>query len=143
MRTVVAWRDYVTEHAIRSHFRVEGQEFHFLERPWVNNERNVSCIPAGEYLVKFLPRSASGRYKEVWHLQNVQGRSGVLIHCGNVVAHSRGCLLIGRRRGWIDGEAAVLNSRTALVEFNSIMGTDDFKLLIVGDQNVTGTDGTT
>lgn len=128
------YRDDVSDTCIRGRLWIGGSVFHILERPWVNNERNVSCIPAGQYSVSYLERSASGKYRNVWHVEDVPGRSGVLIHTGNVVSHSRGCLIIGKRRGLLQGQPAVLNSRTALVELNSLLGGQDFNLLIVGQQ---------
>ena len=128
------FRDDVRDDCIRSRLWIGGKTFHVLERPWLENQRNVSCIPSGQYRVTFLPRSASGRYRNVWHLQDVPGRSGVLIHSGNVVSHSRGCLLIGKRRGILKGQPAVLNSRTALQELNSILEGQTFQLLIIGNQ---------
>ena len=128
------YRDDVRDDCIRSRLWVGGKTFHCLERPWLRNQRNISCIPSGSYRVTFLPRSASGRYRNVWHIQDVPGRSGVLIHSGNVVGHSRGCLLIGKRRGYLQGQPAVLNSRTALTELNSILEGETFQLLIIGNQ---------
>ena len=110
--------------------------YHIIERPWVNNQRNVSCIPAGDYIARFMPRSASGRYKNVFHLQPVQGRSGILIHNGNLVDHSRGCLIIGRRRGVLAGKAAVLNSKSALLSLVDEMEQSKFLLKIVGNQHI-------
>ncbi len=109
---------------------VNGEIFYTLERPWLNNSRNVSCIPSGEYSVVFLPRSASGKYKKVWHLLNVKNRSGILIHNGNLVAHSRGCLILGAKTGQLSGKPAVLQSRTAMRHLLEIVETEPFSLLI-------------
>ena len=65
---------------------------------------------------------------------DVPGRSGVLIHKGNLVEHSKGCLIIGKRRGMLAGKPAVLNSGTALGEFNDLMQGETFTLKIIGDQ---------
>lgn len=115
---------------------VGEQLLYTIERPWLDNRSNISCIPAGKYLVKFMARSASGKYRNVWHLQNVPGRSGILIHNGNLVSHSRGCLILGSRTGSLGGHPAVLGSRGALRKLQSIVGRDDFFLHIMGNQNV-------
>lgn len=124
---------------IRGSFNLDGEHFHVLELPWRNNARNASCIPPGTYEARFLPRSTSGKYRNVFWLQDVPGRSGILIHSGNVVAHTRGCLIIGKRRGTLAGQPAVLNSRTALLELAALTGQNDFHLTIpqcaaIGDQ---------
>ena len=113
---------------------IEGNVLYTIERPWLNNQRNVSCIPPGTYDVTFLPRSASGKYRNVWHVHNVPGRSGILIHNGNLVAHSRGCLILGSSKGTLGGKPAVLGSRKALRALQSIVGTDPYKLTVV-DKN--------
>lgn len=106
-----------------------------LEPPWRHNIRNLSCIPSGTYQVHHLPKSASGRYKDVYHLQDVTGRSGILIHAGNVADHTKGCLIIGKRKGRLAGKRAVLNSRTALTELHGITERKSFKLHILGNQH--------
>jgi len=114
---------------------VAGLEmFQVLEPPWKDNFRNISCIPAGDYTVTFMRRSSSGKYRNVYHIQGVEGRSGILIHAGNTVNHTLGCLIIGKRRGWLGGRRAVLNSRTGLRQLVNVMGTEPFKLTIVGEQ---------
>lgn len=127
-------RDAVGPSVVLGTLMLKGETFHVLERPWLGNRRNESCIPAGTYKAEFLPRSTSGKYRNVYWLRDVPGRSGVLIHTGNLVAHSRGCLIIGKRRGVLAGKPAVLNSKTALGELNDLMRGEDFTLNIIGDQ---------
>lgn len=127
-------RDAVSAEAVQGTLVIRGVSFAIIERPWLNNRQNQSCIPAGTYKAVFMPRSASGKYRDVWHLQDVPGRGGILIHQGNLVAHSKGCLIIGKRRGVLAGKPAVLNSRTALAELNALMQGQDFTLTIMGDQ---------
>lgn len=136
MRLAVLFRDEVRRDVIRGTMSTGENTFHILERPWLNNQRNISCIPAGEYIATFMPRSASGKYKRVFHVQAVSGRSGILIHNGNVVSHTRGCLIIGSRRGTLAGKPAVLNSRTALSDLVDEMQEESFKLIVVGNQVV-------
>ena len=81
-----------------------------LELPWMDNERNVSCIPEGFYDV--VPRS-SAKYSDHLHIKDVDGRSLILIHWGNYAGsvnprtgHSdiRGCVLVGKDHIDIDGD---------------------------------------
>ena len=112
-------------------FVINGETFYMLERPWLDNQRNVSCIPTGKYHVTFLPRSASGRYRNVYHVHNVENRSGILIHQGNLVRHSKGCLIIGSKHGALNGEPAVLSSKTALRSLNKLTDKQGFTLEIL------------
>lgn len=110
------------------------ETFQVLERPWLDNRSNISCIPAGDYIVKYMARSSSGKYRNVYHVQDVDGRYGILIHNGNTVNHTKGCLIIGKKRGWLGGQRAVLNSRSALGQLVETLGYEPFKLTIWGDQ---------
>ena len=84
-----------------------------LERPWVFNERKVSCIPSGTYLVK---RHISPKFGECFKIQDVKGRSDILIHSGNVVGDTLGCVLVGLTSGTVDDSntAMIYNSRKAM-----------------------------
>jgi len=67
-----------------------------LENPWLNNQRNISCIPEGEYKVRLrLPRESATR--EYIHLliKDVPNRDFILVHRGNFVSQTRGCVLVG------------------------------------------------
>ena len=67
-----------------------------LENPWVNNKKNVSCIPRGEYKVRLrLPRESATR--DYLHLlvEGVENRSHILIHIGNFPKDTSGCILVG------------------------------------------------
>lgn len=107
-----------------------GKIIRTIERPWLNNKRRVSCYPEGIYLVKWLPRSASGKYKRVWHVQKVPNRSGILFHGGNLVKHSLGCTIVGLRHGKLGNELAVLSSKLGLNEMRKELGGKDFILMV-------------
>lgn len=136
METAILIRDEVSSQVIRGTLRAKDKVFQVLERPWLNNKPNESCIPAGDYNAVFLPRSASGKYKNIYQLQSVPGRTGILIHNGNLVDHSRGCLIIGMHRAFLAGKPAVINSRTALEEFVELFGGKSFVLKIIGNQHI-------
>ena len=67
-----------------------------LENPWLNNQRNISCIPEGEYKVR-LRTARESATKDYLHLlvQDVPDRSLVLFHTGNTAKDTRGCVLVG------------------------------------------------
>ena len=67
-----------------------------LENPWVDNQRNVSCIPEGIYPVRLrLPRESASR--DYLHLlvQEVPNRDWILFHRGNTAKDTSGCILVG------------------------------------------------
>ena len=67
-----------------------------LENPWVDNQRNVSCIPEGVYPVRLrLPRESASR--DYLHLlvQEVPNRDFILVHRGNFPSQTQGCILVG------------------------------------------------
>lgn len=109
-----------------------------LELPNRQNQCNLSCILTGDYQVIYLARSASGKYKDVYCIVNVPGRSGILIHAGNFAgdrklgrrADSHGCPLPATRFGMLAGQHAGLASRGALVALHRATGKEDFMLHI-------------
>jgi hypothetical protein len=111
---------------------VDGHKFFTLEEPWKDNKPSVSCIPVGEYQVA--PWNWAGdkrfKYSRTWQVLNVPKRSGILIHSGNTIKDTRGCVLIGNKRGWLDGLPAVLESKLALNRLRDILGEKEFTLTI-------------
>lgn len=63
-----------------------------LERPWLNNEPDTSCIPDGHY--SCIPHD-SPSHPSCWEITGVAGRSAILIHVGNFIGDSEGCVLVG------------------------------------------------
>jgi len=61
-----------------------------IELPWKNNERKVSCIPEGKYILR---KRHSQKFK--WHIEllNVSDRSLILIHpANNALKELNGCI---------------------------------------------------
>jgi len=76
---------------------VDGDYFGVsLERPWHNNQRIVSCIPAGKYKIEVRHSPKFGR--PMMTLDSVPGRSGILIHGANHWEELKGCIAIAERR---------------------------------------------
>ena len=97
-----------------------------LENPWLDNQRNISCIPAGEYLCR---RVISPTYGETFEIMDVEGRTHILFHWGNWVKNTDGCVLLGQRD---DEVPAVWNSKAAHTEFmEEFEGVDEFRLSII------------
>lgn len=96
-----------------------------MEPPWANNEPNVSCIEPGEYECVW---HKSPRYMWVYALLGVPGRSHILIHPGNIVTHTKGCILPGQRVGVLGGLPAVLASRHATRRLFALLDRRPFTL---------------
>lgn len=125
-----------------------------LEEAWIEShagpggqrrERGLpeSCVPDGEY--RLLPHTGA-KFTDVFVLVNPDlgvyrypddiprgqtwGRSAILIHQGNSLADSSGCLLVGLRHGAEAGKPFVYESRRALDALRTVLGSDEHQLLI-------------
>jgi len=71
----------------------EGDVFYTVEKPWLDNQQNISCIPTGIYQ---LGRVNSPKFgPATWEVKNVPNRSHILIHAGNTAHDVIGCLAVG------------------------------------------------
>ena len=81
---------------------------YMIERPWLNNQRQISCIPEGRYPIK---KRYSQRFG--WHylVDQVVDRSLILIHPANhALQELQGCLAPVTS---LSGEGLGLKSRQA------------------------------
>ena len=110
---------------------INGEEFcDTLELAWRDNQRSVSCIPAGEYKARIrLPRESATRDYIHLLIEDVPDRSYILFHRGNTAKDSRGCVLVGQSRK----QDYVGNSRLAmdlLMKEIIHLGGENIKLII-------------
>jgi len=99
-----------------------------LERPWLDNMPNVSCIPCGIYKAI---RHVSPRFGETFLLQDVPRRSEILFHTGNISYHSSGCILVGESFNYVMGQQGITASKEGFKEFLSILeGRNEFTIEI-------------
>ncbi|WP_010136510.1 DUF5675 family protein [Ochrovirga pacifica] len=70
---------------------IKEQFFGFcIELPWLDNRRNVSCVPEGVYVLK---ARYSQKFGHHLILENVQNRTLILIHPANdALQELRGCI---------------------------------------------------
>tara|TARA_R110000850_G_C9718902_1_gene442036 strand:- start:206 stop:619 length:414 start_codon:yes stop_codon:yes gene_type:complete len=106
----------------------EGQCFATVERPWLNNQTDISCIPVGEYLCRPAFYNAAG-YDAIKVL-DVTGRTDILMHVGNFARNSNGCILINTRHGAMNQEWCGLASKDAFSLLMAELGNTHFKLII-------------
>ena len=90
-------RDTFSENSVIGELFLNGEWMcDTLENPWLDNQRNISCIPEGEYPVRLrLPRESATR--DYMHLlvKDVPNRDYILFHIGNSAKDTSGCILVG------------------------------------------------
>ncbi len=138
MRTVLLQRFESSDQGTLGRVFIDGEIFCWsIEPPNRNNQPNLSCIPTGSYRCVW---HKSPKYGWVYLVTGVPGRGHILIHPGNLggdvlkgyLTHTKGCLLLGRRGGWLNNQRAVLVSRPTVRLFFKAMGKQDFMLVIQG-----------
>lgn len=107
---------------------IDGQELFTVERPWLQNERSISCIPEGTY--QCAPRRYNKGGYDAIEVQNVPNRSFILIHKGNTMHDLAGCIAITSKLGVSRGLWAGLDSKTAFGILMEHFGTREFTLEI-------------
>lgn len=126
----------------------DGTTFMTLELAWRDNKNSVSCIPPGSYKCERRPTSRHGNAYEV---KGVPGRSGILIHKGNVAgnvdkgqkAHSSGCILLGMGRARQGVQKTITSSGPAMELFYQKLGGAPFTLVVQPSKNAAAGQGAT
>jgi hypothetical protein len=97
-----------------------------MELPWVNNERQVSCIPPGRYTCQ---RVLSPKFGETFEILGVPGRSHILFHAGNTLEDTEGCILVAEEFSGTLSRPVVSSSKRGYTEFMAKQaGNDSFTL---------------
>jgi hypothetical protein len=105
-------RDTYTKKSTMGQLFLNGELFcDTLENVWKDNQRNISCIPAGTYKVRLRPARQSAT-RDYLHLlvQDVPNRDWILVHRGNSAKDTSGCILVGKGTE----QDIVYNSRLAM-----------------------------
>lgn len=97
-----------------------------LEETWLNNMPRESCIPEGVYTVR---KYSGTKYKNVWQVYGVKGRSAILIHWGNTERHTAGCILMGKYFAQFGNQRGIADSRKT-IEMLRTMLPNEFRLHI-------------
>jgi hypothetical protein len=112
------------------------------EQPWRDNARNVSCIPPAPDAEPELHRvvwTFSPRFRRFMYLLlGTEPRTGIRKHPANLMgdralgfrSQLNGCIALGERLGWLDGQKALLLSAPAVRRFEAHMGHAPFVLEI-------------
>lgn len=100
-----------------------------LERPWMDNLRNLSCIPPGHYKCQ---RVRSPKFGNTFEVQDVPGRTHVLFHSGNTIDDTRGCILVGEEFSGTWDKPTLASSQRGFIEFlNLLDGVQAFELNVL------------
>lgn len=97
-----------------------------LERPWQDNQQNVSCIPSGRYRCE---RVRSPKFGWTFEVKNVPNRTHVLFHSGNTLEDTHGCILVGEEFSGTWDKPMLASSQRGFVELlNLLDGVNAFEL---------------
>ena len=90
-------RDTFSKNSVIGELFLNGERIcDTLENPWLDNQRNISCIPEGVYDVRLrLPRESGTRDYIHLLVKDVKDRDYILIHIGNTAKDTSGCILVG------------------------------------------------
>lgn len=114
--TVLVLKRFSRVDATYGVFLYEGIPIAFsLELPWKHNRVNLSCIPVGGYDVS---KYYSHKHKSCFFVHDVNGRSSILIHAGNSLKDTQGCILVGKS---YSSDGVLLNSRATLENLLDLM----------------------
>lgn len=126
MKRVILTRHYQTQEATYGALLVHnGVQINFqsvcLELPWRDNQRAMSCVPAGEYdlVLEFSPKFSI----DLWELKDVPGRAECKIHTANYVRQLNGCIAPGKSFGHLDADGVfdILNSDLTRKAFHTAL----------------------
>jgi len=99
-----------------------------IERPWLDNKVNVSCIPAGQYKIRLVNSPKFGRTFKVC---DVKGRTHILFHKANKASELHGCIAPVTSYGILSGEWAGFSSKRAYDKLMKLLGDEEHDLEIL------------
>ena len=114
-----------------------GLRLYSGELPYLGNAPNISCLPQpGLHQVVWTWSPAFRRF--MYLLLGTAPRAGIRAHAANLMGDAskgwrkqlNGCIALGERLGWIDGQKALLVSAPAVRRFEDHMGRRPFLLEI-------------
>lgn len=114
-----------------------GLSLYTGELPWRDNRSNASCIPQAVYNVEWTFSPAFRRW--MYLILDTDPRAGIRAHSANFMGDDtmgykkqlNGCIALGEKLGWMDGQKALLLSISAVRRFEEHMERLPFKLEIV------------
>lgn len=130
LRTYKEKATYGEARVVNSETHETAFDFKTLELPWQNNQRRISCIPEGVYIVEKMKPTKKRPY-EYLHVLDVKDRDAILFHPGNYTRQILGCLLPGENFVDLDKDGIVdITNTTATLKIITALVPDKFKLTI-------------
>lgn len=112
-----------------------GESFCTLELPWLNNQKNVSCVLAGTCICKRQFSSKNGDIKQAFVLQDTEPRTEIQIHIANYPKDILGCIGLGVY--FYKNGRGVGSSKNAIKKFMCMLdGINEFKLEIINPRGM-------
>jgi len=108
-----------------------------VERPWLDNQKGISCIPEGEYRLNYrvspvVERSSGGEFTKGYEVANVPNRTFIMFHVGNwPLIDSDGCILVGKNHSFSKNQPTVERSRLGFREFMKLMEEEKIDKIII------------
>ena len=102
-----------------------GELFYSVEKPWLDNAPNVSCVPEGTYKTGWRD---SPKFGETWHIKDVPNRTYILIHAANYPTDVHGCIGLGMQL--MADRIAVGHSRKAVNAFEKLTKGSEWQLIV-------------
>jgi len=92
-----------------------------LERGWLNNQSNISCVPKGTYTLVLEYSPAFDKF--LWELKNVPNRTECKFHAANYWHQLKGCVALGSRLLDIDkdGYYDIASSTNTMISFHKAL----------------------
>lgn len=137
MAAVVLERLETGDHGTFGRILFGGLARYTGELPDRGNAPNISCIPAGRYRGLWTFSPAFKRF--MYLLEPVDRRSGIRVHAANYMGDAgrgfkkqlNGCVALGERLGWMDGQKAVLLSAPAVRLFETTLKREPFDIEVI------------
>ena len=92
-----------------------------IERGWLDNAQNISCIPEGCYPIEL---EYSPKFdRDLWEIKEVPNRSECKIHTANYASQLNGCIAPGFRLAYLNNDRAfdACLSGNTLEQFHIVM----------------------
>ena len=122
MKDFIAYRNYLADRVESKWYDEDKFLIDTLERPWLNDQPDISCIPEGVYTFEY---HNTPHLPDCWVITNLKdGRSGICLHSANFVREIKGCFAAGFSFGTINGEYGIQHSDAAMSFMKQYVGRD-------------------
>lgn len=97
----------------------EQESWLTLELRWRGNERNISCVPYGPYVMDWTKSEVFGRY--TYQLLDVPDRAGIRFHPANYATELKGCIALGNGIWKGNGAWGVTHSGRSIEQMQEVL----------------------